>query len=116
LRNPIFTGSFDWDGRTYRGTHEPLISSELWNRVQQVLDRRFAKRNRKSKHDFAFSGLIACGHCGCSLVGEIKKGRYVYYHCTGAKGKCPEPYVREEILEENLAEVLRCLTFDDEVL
>ncbi|MGC9950217.1 MAG: hypothetical protein ABSF64_27955, partial [Bryobacteraceae bacterium] len=28
-----------------------------------------------------------CGHCGCSLVGEIKKKRYVYYHCTGYRGK-----------------------------
>lgn len=40
---------------------------------------------------FAFSGLIACGHCGCSLVGEIKKQRYVYYHCSGYKGGCEEP-------------------------
>jgi hypothetical protein len=23
------------------------------------------------------------------MVGEIKKGRCVYYHCTGFKGKCP---------------------------
>src|SRR5262249_34118780 len=62
LRNRIFTGDFDWDGRTYRGTHEPLISHELWARVKEVLDRRFMKRTRKSKHEFAFSGLITCGH------------------------------------------------------
>ncbi len=55
------------------------------------MDGRHEKRNRKVKHEFAFSGLITCGHCGCSLVGEIKKGRYIYYHCTGYKGKCPEP-------------------------
>jgi hypothetical protein len=29
------------------------------------------------KHEFAFSGLVACGYCGCSLVGEIKKQRYI---------------------------------------
>ena len=67
-------------------------------------------------HDLAFSNLVRCGHCGCALVGEIKKGRYVYYHCTGYKGKCPEPYVREEVLEAKFAEILRRLTFDDEVL
>jgi hypothetical protein len=33
-------------------------------------------------------GLIACGQCGCSVVGEIKKQRYVYYHCTGYADKC----------------------------
>jgi site-specific DNA recombinase len=116
LRNRIYTGHFDWDGRTYRGTHEPLVSDELWKRVQEVLDHRFAKRNRKTKHEFAFSGLIACGHCGCSLVGEIKKTRYVYYHCTGAKGKCPEPYTRQEVLEERFAGILKGLVFDDEVM
>ena len=68
------------------------------------------------KHDFAFSGLIACGHCGCSVVGEIKKQRYIYYHCTGYKGRCPEPYMREEVLEQRFAELLGRLTFDDEVL
>jgi len=33
---------------------------------------------------------VHCGRCGCALVGEKKKGKYVYYHCTGNKGKCPE--------------------------
>jgi hypothetical protein len=32
------------------------------------------------------------------MVGELKKGRYVYYHCTGARGRCGDPYVREEQL------------------
>jgi hypothetical protein len=29
------------------------------------------------------------------MVGELKKGRYVYYHCTGNRGRCGDPYVRE---------------------
>ena len=33
-------------------------------------------------------GLIACSKCGCSVIGEIKKQRYVYYHCTGYAEKC----------------------------
>jgi recombinase-like zinc beta ribbon protein len=45
-------------------------------------------------------------------VGEIKKGRYAYYHCTGYKctgykGKCPEPYTREEVLEKAFAGLLK---------
>jgi site-specific DNA recombinase len=116
LRNRIYMGGFDWNGETYKGVHVPLMSQDLWDRVQEVLDHRFNKRHRKSRHDFAFSGLISCGHCGCSLVAEIKKGRYVYYHCTGYKGKCPEPYTREEVLEERFSDLLRGLSFDDEVM
>jgi DNA invertase Pin-like site-specific DNA recombinase len=116
LRNPMYMGEFEWQGRRCQGTHEPLVSRELWERVQSVLDLRRAKKRRRSKHDFAFAGLIECGHCGCAVVGEIKKQRYVYYHCTGHKGKCGEPYVREEVLEHKFAELLGQLSFDDEVL
>jgi hypothetical protein len=68
------------------------------------------------KHDFAFSGLVQCGHCGCLLVGELKKQVYTYYHCTYFKGRCPEPYVREEVLAERLGAVLAQLAFDDETM
>jgi hypothetical protein len=98
-----------------------LVAIELWERVQGVLDGRFAKKHRRMTHDFAFSGVIACGRC--SIVGEIKKQRYVYYHCTGYADKCRgEPalcrrkYVREEVLEAQFAEFLGRLHFDDEVL
>jgi hypothetical protein len=46
------------------------------------------------------------------MVAEIKKSRYIYYHCSRAKGKCPEPYTREEVLEERFAELLDRLRFD----
>ena len=54
--------------------------------MQSILSGRFEKKHRKVKHDFAFSGLITCGHCGCSLVGDIKKARHTYYRCSGYKG------------------------------
>ncbi len=80
------------------------------------MDGRHASKRRRSKHDFPFSSLVSCGHCGCALVGEIKKQRYVYYHCTGFRGKCPEPYVREEVLARAFTAELGRLTFDDEIL
>ncbi len=116
LRKRAYSGDFDYNGVLYHGTYEPLITSELWQQVQDVLDGRHAKRPKKRTHDFAFTGLITCGHCGCAMVGEIKKSRYVYYHCTGYKGKCPEPYTREEVLEKNFTAVLKGISFSSEVL
>src|SRR4029077_12943314 len=72
LRNRLYTGEFEWNGHVYMGKHQPLVTRELWERVQGVLDGRHAKKNRRVKHDFAFSGLITCGHCGCAIVGEVK--------------------------------------------
>ena len=116
LRKRFYTGSFDWNGKTYKGSHEPLISIELFDRVQEILDGRYMTKQKVSRHEFAFSGLVSCGHCGCALVAERKKGKYVYYHCTGNKGKCIEPYAREEVLEKCFADLLKGLVFDDEVM
>jgi hypothetical protein len=50
------------------------------------------------------------------LITKDLLGRYVYYHCTGNKGKCPEKYVREEELARQFGEALRAIQLDDEVL
>ncbi len=123
LRNRLYTGWFEWNGKIYRGRHEPLVSVELWERVQGVMDSRHASKHRRMTHDFAFSGLIACAKCGCSIVGEIKKQKYIYYHCTGYADKCRggpafcrRKYVPEEMLEQQFTGVLGRLRFDHEVL
>jgi DNA invertase Pin-like site-specific DNA recombinase len=116
LRNRIYSGDFDFDGVTYKGTYEAIVSRELWEEVRARLDGRGTKKTRRMKEQFAFSGLITCGHCGCAMVGEMKKGRYVYYHCTGFKGKCPEKYTREEVLEEKFTGLLKGIAFSEETL
>jgi site-specific DNA recombinase len=50
------------------------------------------------------------------LVGELKKGRYVYYHCTGNRGKCPEPYAHQSIFTETFAGILQELVIPGPIL
>jgi hypothetical protein len=38
-----------------------------------------------------------------TMTAELKKGRYVYYHCTGGRGRCGNTYVREEELSKLFA-------------
>jgi site-specific DNA recombinase len=109
LRKRLYTGDFDWDGVTYPGIYDPLVTRDCWQRVQLLLDARAETHTRKVKHEFVYTALVRCGHCGCLLVGELKKGKYVYYHCTGNRGKCPEPYTREEVLSGQFANLLRDL-------
>ena len=116
LRKRLYMGDFDWNGVTYQGNHEPLVTAACWQRVQDLLDTRAQTKTRKVKHDFAFTGVVRCGHCGCLMVGELKKSRYVYYHCTGNRGKCPEPYTRQEVLTTQFAAVLRELVIPQPVL
>src|SRR5712692_1801985 len=79
LQNPIYTGDFRWLGRLYRGSHAPLVSRERFVDVQAVLTRKPRARYPKQRH--AFMGLLTCARCGCTMTAEMKKGKYVYYHC-----------------------------------
>ena len=115
LRKRLYSGNFDFNGEFYRGTYEPLVPKETWDRVQELLDSHGNTNRHRIKRDFAFSGLVRCGHCACMLVAEIKKGRYVYYHCTGHRGKCQEPYTREEHLVEQFARNIQELVIPREV-
>jgi site-specific DNA recombinase len=47
---------------------------------------------------------------------ERKKNRYTYYHCTGYRGKCVLPYMREEVLGNRLGQVLKDIHIPDDVL
>jgi site-specific DNA recombinase len=116
LHNRLYTGEFQWKGRTYLGTHVPLVTRELWEEVQRVLRSRSEKKTRKGPRDFAFSRLISCGHCGCAVVGELRKGKYIYYHCSGHRGNCGEAYVREEVLAKRFTALLARLKIDGDAL
>ena len=40
LRNPIYVGRFRWAGTEYPGVHQPTVSRQLFESVQQRLDGR----------------------------------------------------------------------------
>ena len=104
-----------WGG-IYPGQHEPIVSLEMWEKVQNILQGRTVKKPRWGSKDFKFSRLIRCSKCGYGIVAEIKKGKYVYYHCTGEASCRGKKYVREEVLEKQFSEILSKLRLDDEVL
>ena len=115
LGNAFYTGRFVWKGREYPGDHDALVSLDLFQRVQAEL-RHDGKPLVMPKRVFAYGGLVRCAHCGCSVTAEMKKGKYVYYHCTGGRGPCDRPYIREEALEEKLGELVRAVTIPPEAV
>jgi len=113
LTNPFYIGQFEWAGRTYTGTQQPLISPELYAQVQEVL--RGHNRPKYSKHTIAFRGILTCAHDNCTVTAELKKKKYVYYRCSGGRGPCELPRFREQEIAERLGHVLRDVTIPPEV-
>jgi len=113
LKNPFYYGDFIWAGKQYHGKHPPIIDRALFDRVQAVISNK--NRTRDSVLGFVYTGLLKCAECGYSITAEIKKGRYIYYHCTFDKGKCGGSYVREEELERQFCGILRQFEFSQVV-
>jgi site-specific DNA recombinase len=113
LQRLVYTGEFVWKGTRYAGSHQPLVPCETFDAVQATLGRKPRARYPKQRH--AFMGLLTCARCGCAMTAEKKKGKYVYYRCTGYKGACGDEYVREERLADLLGEVIRPIQIPSEV-
>lgn len=54
--------------------HEPIISRELFNEANRILDERSLSQKDKAKYSsrYPFSGKIKCGRCGSSYVARYK--------------------------------------------
>jgi site-specific DNA recombinase len=111
LRNPVYYGMVKYNGKIYKGTHEPIISEELFNIVQGM----FTKRTKVNiKRTFAFGGLVECSACGCRLTPAIYKKHYLYYHCTFARGRHENaPYLTEEKLSIMFGKTIENITLTD---
>ncbi|MCB2229881.1 recombinase family protein [bacterium] len=100
LKNPFYYGVFRWAGKLYPGIHEPIISQELFEQTRRAF--KLHNKPQLNRRQFAFGNLLICGRCGAKITAEVKKSKYVYYHCTGMKAcGCDLVYVREaEIVEQ----------------
>ena len=105
LHDCFYIGKFVYNGVVYDGKHEPIISVELYNTVQKMFNQSKA---RSHDVEFTYTGLLKCGHCGCQLTAELKKGKYIYYHCTGKRGgTCKKDWIREEQIDDVMVDLIK---------
>ena len=107
LKNPFYYGLFRNKGELYQGSHEPIITKQLFDSVQRIMKQRSKPRKAKQLLSFAFRGIFTCGECGRAITVEkkIKKsGRtYIYYRCTKKNRVCSQKYVEErELVEQKI--------------
>ena len=107
LTNPYYYGVIRYNDRLYTENiqHDPLVSKELFDRVQEAIGRR--RKGKYRRHLFAFGGCVmVCGDCGSPITAERQKG-HVYYHCTGTRRGCTQrSWSREEVVAEQFTSLL----------
>jgi site-specific DNA recombinase len=88
IHNPFYYGVMESKGKLYQGNHEPLISKKLHDTCLEVSG--LTTQPRPKNKGFTLSGFITCKKCGCAITAELKKQKYIYYHCTNGKGICDQ--------------------------
>src|SRR5581483_3675783 len=108
LKNPFYIGliHIKTTNETFQGIHEPLVNRPLFDRVQNILQRK--SNTQAFKHDFLYRRRLTCKTCAYSLIGETHK-HHVYYRCQTST--CPVTCVREEIVNQAVLGQMARLTF-----
>ena len=109
--NVFYAGYFMHGGRLYKGSHEPMVTMEEFDRVQGLIG--VANPIKPKGNDLAFTGVMRCGTCNGWITGDtIRKqsGKsYTYYHCQNPTGACGKGGLREDrlvqLIEEQLARI-----------
>lgn len=111
LSNTFYIGKLNWKGKTYDGSHDPLVSKELFNKVQIVLAKRSQSSSHQVKEEKLFQGMIKCSVCGRTLTPDVKKGKYIYYFCKSSVGKnatCSnKKYIREYVVTASINKFMK---------
>ena len=104
LQNSYYYGVFEYpvkSGNWYTGRHEPLITKEVFDLVQEQVKSQIIRSESK---EFAFTKLMTCGLCGSGITADEKfkkqkngnVHRHVYYGCTKVRDKeCKCGYINE---------------------
>ena len=92
---------------------EPIISEELFDRVQEL--RSHKRRNTKTGRASLFAGLLFCPDCGAKLhfcAAKSLKPNQEFYRCANynsGRGTCNIHYIRNVVLEQIVAEAVGSL-------
>ena len=80
------------------GTHEPIISREIWDTVVAIDQKRVRKSNTADGVRSIFTGLVYCADCGFKMRNHVERftykdgspGRYSSFICGSysRSGKC----------------------------
>ena len=124
LTNPLYAGYLiykPWDIAFMRAQHEPLISLEDFQRIQNRLNGRPAFPVRKDiNEDFPLRGFVLCDDCGEPFRGAFSKGRggkrYGYYVCHTKTCSSYGKSIKKAEVEEGFEQLLGALKPRPEII
>lgn len=115
LKDTFYHGVMKWNKKFYHHRYQPIISKELFDRVQQIKAGFNKKRFKFAGLPYIYRGMLRCADCGLSITPEKHKG-IVYYHCTQYNGKHGAKWITEAGITEQLGKVFKNLQLPSETV
>lgn len=129
LENETYLGKVKYKDNVFIGAHEPLISEELFQKVQQSIKLRLEAASKTRKNPFRsthlLTGFIKCGKCGCRMHSQTRKhinNNKWYYICyaRSRSGKfyteniplCSAPVTDGATLDDLIIKEIQRLKYD----
>ncbi|MBP9854148.1 MAG: recombinase family protein [Candidatus Omnitrophica bacterium] len=89
ILNPIYKGFVHFNDEQFKGEHEELVSTKVWEKANQLMKPVTPRKTEYAKdtHTHLLKGLLKCGQCGTFLTpypaGKKDKNGvpYLYYAC-----------------------------------
>ncbi len=144
ILNPLYVGKVrfnryeNWSERKRKGkgenviladgVHEPIITQELWDRVQAIQKSKADKPMKNYEGNYILTGLMKCPFCGATMVGtrtnnKLKDGTKKilrYYSCGAARSKgayvCGFHSIRADYAEQYVLDRINEVVTDPKVL
>ena len=120
LKNKVYIGLIKVNKEYFKGLHEPIVDGELFEKVQQRLEKstRDTNATRKTASPLTLLGITKCGICGNSLTtSSTKGGRHYYYKCSkkshATSDHCSAKDLPAVELEKCIQQLLNFLVADE---
>jgi DNA invertase Pin-like site-specific DNA recombinase len=124
LRDPYYIGYITYDGELISGRHERLVSDELLDQTQAILDERGYAGQRQRRHLHYLKGSLWCGQCHDKGVesrmimqwANGNGGRYCYFFCRRKQQHlCSSRYVESDAIEAAVVDFYDTLRFPSDI-
>ncbi len=95
LHNPFYTGRVQYKGKLMPGAHEPMVSQDVFDLVQDTLRKNSGRSetlHTRPEREYLLKGIIRCAYCGMPMWAQTYKNGQRYYRehtCSRSHAVCP---------------------------
>ncbi len=122
LTQPLYAGLIEypaWSIPRRRGYHKAIISEEIFDKIQNKLEKPEGKLRETDKREFPLRRVIDCAFCHKKLTGSTSRGKrkyYSHYTCNNKECMANPKNILASRVEDDYVKLLENIAIEPEAL